>query len=448
MTEHDGDGELHRRWHWPTDGERRDGDAYSTEREASGCCSMAAITQGLADSAAATLPDTGADEGTGGRERRPRRCRRCPRFPCRSDRPGSRRLAMPAISCRRVEHVGSAPGHHRDQHVTASASWRRLGDALYRARPRPKATNASAPWRLTVVHGEHGTGSDGWRHRPAHPAEAGEPDARHRRSTRSPFDPPRAWLQSIVSHRPLPAQGPSPSQRPQARRLAGMATRSCIRLHEMLECATTAITGGDRGSGATVAIRTFGPNNVDWEVRVDMDRLRRERLGRLHSVLEASELGALLCFDFANIRYATATHIGTWAIDKLIRFALITRGGDPIVWDFGSARHHQLHNPWLDPPRSWWWWSCAGHQGGVRGAWFAAVVDVAWAIPPGAGMADDVAAKVFEVLAGGPQHEPVGIDIAEMPVLTALADRGLRWWTVSRCSSRRGVSRRSMRSRC
>ena len=71
-----------------------------------------------------------------------------------------------------------------------------------------------------------------------------------------------------------------------------------------------------------MAIRTFGPNNVDWEVRIDMDRLRTERLARLHKTLEESSLGALLCFDFANIRYATATHIGTWAIDKLIRFAL------------------------------------------------------------------------------------------------------------------------------
>ena len=98
-----------------------------------------------------------------------------------------------------------------------------------------------------------------------------------------------------------------------------------------------------------MAIRTFGPNSVDWEVRIDMDRLRTERLARLHKTLEESSLGALLCFDFANIRYATATHIGTWAIDKLIRFALIPRGGDPIVWDFGSAaRHHQLYNPWLD----------------------------------------------------------------------------------------------------
>src|SRR6059036_983982 len=98
-----------------------------------------------------------------------------------------------------------------------------------------------------------------------------------------------------------------------------------------------------------MAIRTYGPNAVDWEERIDLDRLRRQRLARLNDTLNRSSLGAVLSFDFANIRYMTATHIGTWAMDKLIRFALLVRGGEPIVWDFGSAaRHHQLYNPWLD----------------------------------------------------------------------------------------------------
>jgi Xaa-Pro dipeptidase len=61
-----------------------------------------------------------------------------------------------------------------------------------------------------------------------------------------------------------------------------------------------------------VALRTYGPNAVDWEERIDLDRLRRERLGRLRATLETSSLGALLAFDFANIRYMTATHIGKW----------------------------------------------------------------------------------------------------------------------------------------
>ena len=93
-----------------------------------------------------------------------------------------------------------------------------------------------------------------------------------------------------------------------------------------------------------MAIHTYGSNAVDWEQRVDLVRLRVERLARLEAALAGSSLGGLLSFDFGNIRYMTATHIGTWGMDKLVRFAVLPRGGKPVVWDFGSAaRHHQLY---------------------------------------------------------------------------------------------------------
>ena len=41
-----------------------------------------------------------------------------------------------------------------------------------------------------------------------------------------------------------------------------------------------------------MAIPTFGPNAVDWEQRVDLARLRDERLARLRAELERSDLGA------------------------------------------------------------------------------------------------------------------------------------------------------------
>src|SRR6202042_2636092 len=92
---------------------------------------------------------------------------------------------------------------------------------------------------------------------------------------------------------------------------------------------------------------------VDWEERVRFDRLREERLSRITALLARSELGALLCFDMTNVRYITATHIGTWAQDKLNRFCLLPQGDEPIMWDFGSAaRHHELYNPWLGDGRS------------------------------------------------------------------------------------------------
>ncbi len=87
--------------------------------------------------------------------------------------------------------------------------------------------------------------------------------------------------------------------------------------------------------GATMA--------VDWEQRVDFDRLRAHRLEQTRLALAPSELGALLLFDPNNLRYVTSTAIGTWERDKNIRFALVFRDDDPILWDFGSAaRLHQV----------------------------------------------------------------------------------------------------------
>jgi len=147
---------------------------------------------------------------------------------------------------------------------------------------------------------------------------------------------------------------------------------------------------------------------VDWEQRADFDRLRRERLARAKEHLAESELGALLCFDMSNIRYITATHIGTWAIDKLIRFCLLPQGGEPIMWDFGSAaRHHKLYCPWLGENRS---------RAGIstlRGS-----VE---------GRAESVAKKIrIELEEGGLLDEPLGVDVIELPVLRALEAEGIR----------------------
>jgi Xaa-Pro dipeptidase len=94
----------------------------------------------------------------------------------------------------------------------------------------------------------------------------------------------------------------------------------------------------------------WGAMSVDFEARVEFDRMRRYRLARARQALENSELGALLLFDVNNIRYVSATKIGEWERDKLARFALLARGKEPIVWDFGSAAvHHKLYSPWLMP---------------------------------------------------------------------------------------------------
>ena len=159
-----------------------------------------------------------------------------------------------------------------------------------------------------------------------------------------------------------------------------------------------------------MAIKTYGTMAVDWEQRIDFDRLRRERLARAKTLLKKSEMGALLCFDMNNVRYLTSTHIGTWAQDKMNRFALLPQDDEPILWDFGSAaRHHQLYAPWLGEKRS---------RAGIsllRGA-----------MSPEMGRAEDVAKKIkAELVERGLEQEPLGVDIAEVPVLFALQKEGL-----------------------
>src|SRR2546425_11545613 len=147
-----------------------------------------------------------------------------------------------------------------------------------------------------------------------------------------------------------------------------------------------------------MGIKTFGQMAVDWEERVNFERLRTERLARVKKSLAASELGALLCFDMNNIRYITATHIGTWAMDKLVRFTLLPRGDEPILWDFGSAaRHHELYNPWLGER------SRAGIST-LRGAYPVRATDVARKIR-------------VEPEAGNVHRVPVRVDVREIPVL-------------------------------
>jgi Xaa-Pro aminopeptidase len=157
-------------------------------------------------------------------------------------------------------------------------------------------------------------------------------------------------------------------------------------------------------------IASPGSMNVDWEERWDVDRLRTYRLGRARAALAGSDLGAVLLFDFNNIRYVTSTHIGEWARDKMTRYALLSRGGDPHIWDFGSAaKHHRLNCPWLRTENI--------HAGmiGLRGA-----------VAPDAGLFRRAAQEIAGILkAEGAADMPIGVDIVEPPMVAALEAEGL-----------------------
>jgi Xaa-Pro aminopeptidase len=155
----------------------------------------------------------------------------------------------------------------------------------------------------------------------------------------------------------------------------------------------------------------LGTMAVDFEERVDYRRLHEYRIGRARSALETSELGALLVFDVNNIRYLTSTKIGEWERDKLSRWALLTRAGEPILWDFGSAAvHHKLYCPWLKPEN-------------MR----AGLIGLRGTVHPDFGLMERHAKEIFGLLKeAGVERLPVGVDILEPPMMFQLQKLGLK----------------------
>jgi Xaa-Pro aminopeptidase len=155
----------------------------------------------------------------------------------------------------------------------------------------------------------------------------------------------------------------------------------------------------------------LGTMGVDFEERVDYRRLHKYRIGRVRQALEYSELGALITFDVNNIRYITSTKIGEWERDKLSRWALLARDGEPILWDFGSAAvHHKLFCPWLEPEN-------------MR----AGLVGLRGTVHPDFGLMERHAKEIYGILKeAGVEKMPIGIDIIEPPMMFQLQKLGLK----------------------
>src|SRR5580658_7209589 len=182
-----------------------------------------------------------------------------------------------------------------------------------------------------------------------------------------------------------------------------------VPLHAALDCDATR-------QGAAMAVPSLplapapGRMNVDFEERIDFGRLRQYRLDRARQAMEHAGLGALLVFDNNNIRYLTGVAIGEWTRDKMCRYALYTRTGELVLWDFGSAAvHHRMYCPWLKPE------NCIASYTTMRGA-----------APPGSGLTQKQVAEIKDRLqSAGITNEPIGVDWAEVPTFFELQKQGL-----------------------
>ena len=85
--------------------------------------------------------------------------------------------------------------------------------------------------------------------------------------------------------------------------------------------------------------RTLGQTNTLLKRGVDFDRLRRERLRKVQTEMEARDIGALLLTDTTNIRYATGISVmQLWTATNLAHYVLVPAEGSPVIFEMAQAR--------------------------------------------------------------------------------------------------------------
>ncbi len=156
--------------------------------------------------------------------------------------------------------------------------------------------------------------------------------------------------------------------------------------------------------------RVYSLSGTDWQSRVDFDRLRRERLQRAREQMDRFDLGALVLFAGANVRYVTSSFQGNWKYNINIRYAVLPNGGEPVLFETAGSDLEcaKIDLPWLQgrirPAMTWQW---------AEGA-----------VPHMVGKMTD---SVIEVLRDhNVQGERVGMDSLDMTAARAFQEKGIK----------------------
>ena len=95
---------------------------------------------------------------------------------------------------------------------------------------------------------------------------------------------------------------------------------------------------------------TLGMMATDVEQRIDFQAMREYWLRRAREQMQRYDLGALLCFDQDNVRYITSTYLNEWARGKYVRWCVLPREGEPVLFEIGTAAVVKRDLcPWLKP---------------------------------------------------------------------------------------------------
>src|ERR1700688_1767116 len=157
-----------------------------------------------------------------------------------------------------------------------------------------------------------------------------------------------------------------------------------------------------------------GTVGLDWQERVNWDRLRKYRLERARERVKAHGLGALLLMYDENVRYVTGTLTPGWnRLKPGLRYALLCGDGAPVLFEQGDIGFQiQRHSPWIPPENVRW--------------------SYAW-IKGAAGPASTQQVRKFtnaiqeEMRRHGVAGQKLGVDFIDINMLQAFQDSSVHW---------------------
>jgi Xaa-Pro aminopeptidase len=162
------------------------------------------------------------------------------------------------------------------------------------------------------------------------------------------------------------------------------------------------------GATDATARDLLGREIVDYEPRVDVARLKRQRLDRLQAEIGRAGLGAVLLYDPINIRYATGTRDSStgYGLRFYYRYALVPGEGRVIL--FGSLPDTLAADPLIEVRAAvtWDYFPCGRRVEEAAGRWAA-----------------DLRAALEE---RGLARERLGVDRLDFVAFEALSTRGIR----------------------
>jgi Xaa-Pro aminopeptidase len=161
-------------------------------------------------------------------------------------------------------------------------------------------------------------------------------------------------------------------------------------------------------------LANFGIAGVDWQERINWERLRTYRLESARARMKAHGLGAMLCMYDENVRYLTATITPGWCrLKPGLRYALLCGDGLPILFEQGDIGVQiNRHCPWLP-------------EENIRYSY-------AW-IKGAAGPAAEEQVKKFtkaileEMKRHGVAGEKLGVDFVDINMMGAFEQSGITW---------------------